>query len=492
MIRANKVAVMVFGVMVMTYAPIHVLTAATNDNVADYPDYPIAKTYPIEADAAATTTTTTTTGNTSTTLAPAMPSTARLVDKKPLLQQAAQYLNNREPQRVVNLLQPKERQYAGQADFDYLLGTALLDAGQVGRAVLVLERVVTVSPNFAGARMELARAYFEAGDYGASEREFNLLLTQQPPANVKQVITRYIDEIDRRTSRYRRNVEAYVQVGLGYDTNANSATADDRFLGFLLEENNQETESGFSTVAAGISLTDPITARLTWQSAASVRHRSNFSAHFVDQTRVAVNTGFAWQFAEVQGAVRAGVYHTELDGSFNYRGANLLFSNVWQITDHTALIVNPGFEAQRFASDISIRDVDRLSLTTGLQFRDIGVRRLRYAVYLIGATDDAVEANSNYSKDTYGLHTAATIPALGPINLHMSATYLESDYDDPFFGFEREDDVTSVAVTAEVLNIISRGWDFHTTAGYRDISSSIDLYDHDGAFISATVTKRFE
>jgi len=49
------------------------------------------------------------------------------------------------------LLLPFEDKYAGDPRYDYLLGIAALDSGKPDKATLVFERVLAVSPDFAGA-----------------------------------------------------------------------------------------------------------------------------------------------------------------------------------------------------------------------------------------------------------------------------------------------------------------------------------------------------
>ena len=61
------------------------------------------------------------------------------------------------------LLEPLESAQAGNIAFDYLFGTAALDSGHPDRATIAFERVLLVNPNFAGARLDLARAYFAMG-----------------------------------------------------------------------------------------------------------------------------------------------------------------------------------------------------------------------------------------------------------------------------------------------------------------------------------------
>src|SRR5690606_1828271 len=61
--------------------------------------------------------------------------------------------------------------YAGDPEFDYLLGIAALDSGHPGPALLAFERVLLVAPDHLQARAELGRAYLAAGEHenGRSE-----------------------------------------------------------------------------------------------------------------------------------------------------------------------------------------------------------------------------------------------------------------------------------------------------------------------------------
>jgi len=59
------------------------------------------------------------------------------------------------------LAQPEQE---NNSDFDYLLGTTALIAESPEIAINALERVVMMQPNFAGAWLDLAIAYYRAGD----------------------------------------------------------------------------------------------------------------------------------------------------------------------------------------------------------------------------------------------------------------------------------------------------------------------------------------
>jgi tetratricopeptide (TPR) repeat protein len=120
------------------------------------------------------------------------------------------------------LLAPKEFDRAGEVDYDYVLGVAALDSGKPDRATLALERVLAVNPNFAGARLDLARAYFALGDYDRAKNEFEAVLSQNPPATARTVSEQYLAAIEDKKNP-KPSLTGYLEGSFGYDTNVNSA-----------------------------------------------------------------------------------------------------------------------------------------------------------------------------------------------------------------------------------------------------------------------------
>lgn len=98
------------------------------------------------------------------------------------------------------LLAPHEHEMAGNVDYDYLLGIAALDSGNPEKASLALERVLAANPDYAGARLDLARAHFALGDLARAKTEFEAVQAQNPPPAAKTVIEQYLTKIDKKTS----------------------------------------------------------------------------------------------------------------------------------------------------------------------------------------------------------------------------------------------------------------------------------------------------
>lgn len=124
------------------------------------------------------------------------------------------------------LLEPYESTYSGEISFNYLLGMAALDSGKPDRATIAFERVLAANPNFPGARLDLARAYFAMGSDDLAKKEFTTVLSQKPPEQTAAVIKKYIELIDERQQAKIQKVTAYLEASVGYDDNITAATGD--------------------------------------------------------------------------------------------------------------------------------------------------------------------------------------------------------------------------------------------------------------------------
>lgn len=422
-----------------------------------------------------------------------------LTDKE-IFQQASRLLEKNQAAEALVLLFPLENRLAGDPQFDYLLGTALLDAGYPGRATFVLERLALVQPDFAGSRLELARAYFELGDYPSAEREFNALLGLNPPANVQEVIIRYLDAINRQNDRYASQWSGYAQLGGGYDSNANSASDDDSFLGFALAERNQEQSSGYGLAALGIQWSQPIVRgrqmspglKTQWVSRLGVQHKGNFSAHFVDQTQYSAATSLVWKQQYRRNALSLSARHSELDKRFNYRSIAVQAVSNTQTGPNDYWLLQARLEQLRFARDIRVRDVNRAMATLGKRWTEVGANRFRISMQAVLGRDESVELGSSHARWLYGVNSEWLWPALGAMNLRFKANVLKSDYLGTFLGFDRDDVFYGASANVELPNGLGPGIDLQFTAGYRSNQSSLDLYQYDGAYAALFLTYRVE
>ena len=141
-----------------------------------------------------------------------------------VLEQAQALLNRAQAQAAYDLLKPLEEMRAGEPGYDYLLGLAALEVGFPVEAVFALERVVDLNPNHGPARAELARAYIALGETDDARTEFDKVRQMDVPADVRETIDRYMTAIEVYHDATRTRFRPWIEFGVGYDTNVNSAT----------------------------------------------------------------------------------------------------------------------------------------------------------------------------------------------------------------------------------------------------------------------------
>ncbi len=179
------------------------------------------------------------------------------------------------------LLAPHEYEMAGDIDYDYLLGIAALDSGKPDKASLALERVLAVNPDYVGARLDLARAYFALADYERAKTEFEAVQAQNPPPTARTVIGQYLAAIDKKLDP-STTVTGYLEGTVGYDTNVNTATAASQVFiplfgaSLSLDSTNLAARDNYLTLGGGLEITHPIKAGLSLFAGVDAKKRMNF------------------------------------------------------------------------------------------------------------------------------------------------------------------------------------------------------------------------
>ena len=143
-----------------------------------------------------------------------------------LLRDARQLLAANNPKQAYMILLAQEARLAGDPEFDYLLGVAALDSGKMDDAIIAFERVLQKDGNNAGARMDLARAYFNHGAMDLAEANFQELKAGNPPPATLVTIDKYLAAIRGRRSQASNVFSAWGETALGYDSNITGVPAD--------------------------------------------------------------------------------------------------------------------------------------------------------------------------------------------------------------------------------------------------------------------------
>ncbi|MDP1717020.1 MAG: tetratricopeptide repeat protein [Burkholderiales bacterium] len=198
------------------------------------------------------------------------------------MEKAEALLKAGNPAAAYTLLEPLDDKYAGDARFDYLLGIAALDSGKADKATLAFERVLAVNPNFAGARLDMARAYFHLGDLARAKTEFETVLQQNPPPAARLTVERYLKAIEERSKIQQTQISGFAEFGFGHDTNVNNSSAATSIsvpaLGniiFTLDPRNVQKKDNYTSYALGADVNHILGQGFAVSAGASTRYRVN-------------------------------------------------------------------------------------------------------------------------------------------------------------------------------------------------------------------------
>lgn len=217
-----------------------------------------------------------------------------------VLEDAKRFMAEKNPKAAYELLLPLQSQRAGDPDYDYLLGIAALDDGKPSEAVFALERVLAVNPNHTQARAEIARAYFALGERETAKQEFEAVQKMGVPSGAAPTIQKFLDAIQQLSAAERTQVKGYVEMGLGHDSNVNSATSGSQvavpaFGGaiFTLAPASVKQEDNFGSVGAGVSVRHPLSTELALFGGLNLNKKMNDTQDQFDTGYWDANAGIA-------------------------------------------------------------------------------------------------------------------------------------------------------------------------------------------------------
>ncbi|HEY5716878.1 MAG TPA: hypothetical protein VIS52_00170, partial [Motiliproteus sp.] len=149
---------------------------------------------------------------------------AGAVHASALTDQLNRLVANGEMEQAYREASPHQQQLAGEPDYDLPYGIAAIDTGHINEGVFALERVLFLQPANHRARLEYARGLFILGEDAQARQAFNRVLDEaDPPTSVREKVEQFLAAIRRRESRYSTSARGYVGLGIGHDSNINSA-----------------------------------------------------------------------------------------------------------------------------------------------------------------------------------------------------------------------------------------------------------------------------
>jgi tetratricopeptide (TPR) repeat protein len=287
---------------------------------------------------------------------------AEIAEQEKRIQEAGALVKAGKPGEAYILLEPMEFERSGEVRFDYLLGISALDSGKADKATIAFERVMAVDPNFAGARLDMARAYYQLGDLPRAKTEFEEVLKQNPPEIARATIQKYLAAIDAQMHAKDNHVTGYLEAMVGHDTNVNSSTSQALVpvpaLGNVpisLGSASLKTADDYLGVNGGINVLHPVSQTVALFAGADVRQRGNMTQTSFNTTTLNGSVGGIFTLGQ-QDSLKLGL----VDGSYALGSAhyfdNMGLNGEWR---HAFSAAN---QMSVFAQQMNYRFVDSISI----------------------------------------------------------------------------------------------------------------------------------
>ena len=405
------------------------------------------------------------------------------------------------------LLEKSEFTRAGEVEFDTLLGIAALDGGKPDKATLAFERVLAVDPNAAGARLDMARAYFALGDYQRARQELDLLAGDKPPPAARLMIDQYraaIAERERARSKHTV-VSGYLEGVAGYDDNITSVVGDFTnavlatysLPGFQPTGNAVMRSSAIAGSNAGFDVVHPLTDTLSLVGGADLHYRNLLQAANYSSEQLDLRGGASYAVGAnlLRGGLTLQGFRQRTDvptANRNALGLNLEWRHTFSERDQGSLF---GLATRQRYPDIAVNDVDSLIVGGGwLHQFAAAYRPMLYGSVMTGQ-DNALDLLANgadngkrYSSGrVYGqLSFGATLDLFGNFGLMVRsdrAAFARSS--NIAYGNDHLQDLTLGLNWRAAPN-----WTVRPQATYSENSSNIALSEFRRT--EATITARYD
>ncbi|MFY9260077.1 MAG: tetratricopeptide repeat protein [Gallionella sp.] len=137
----------------------------------------------------------------------------------PDLEAARQLLAAGQAAQAAALLEPRLLQFAGDPEYDYLLGQAWYQMGKTGEALFAFERVLIANPDNIEVRLKAARIGTERGNAAAAQALLAPLATAKLNPIQQQEAEQIRALLAADTGARPASVSGYLAAGAGWDDN---------------------------------------------------------------------------------------------------------------------------------------------------------------------------------------------------------------------------------------------------------------------------------
>lgn len=405
-----------------------------------------------------------------------------------VLDQARQLLADKQPQSAYALLEPLEKERAGEVEYDYLLGIAAIDSGNITRGVFALERVLALQPNHAQARAEIARAYYLLGERRTAKQEFESVQRLGVPEEVSRTIQRYLSAIEEAGAGDKPTVTGFLELAYGYDSNVNAGPGGDAVavpaLGGLITQLNPlgvEQSDDYFALSGGANLRYPLRPQFALVGSVLATWKLNTQATRFDTSDLGGNLGLAYTRGRdsVTLGLQADSFELDYDSYRDAYGAILQWTRA--VDDFNSVSAYVQKTRLDYAGEQSIRDVDRYVAGGAFGHGFSGPwEPIAYVSGYIGKEDERSPNVPWLGQDFWGLRIGGQVTVSPRLIGFAAASVERRDYGgtDPFFLVTRHDTQVDLRLGTIVTPWTDARWQVVPSVNYTGNDSNIEIDDY--------------
>lgn len=414
------------------------------------------------------------------------------------LTQASELLKQRNYKNAYELLEPLESERAGDVEYDYMLGVAAIESGQISRGVFALERVLAQQPNNINARAMIAKGYFKGGEAENAKSEFQNILGQNPDPELSRLIEDNMSAVNKATGQ-ATTFAAFIDGGFGFDSNINSATSNSTItapgiapgLNLTLGSASQEQSSKYLSLTGGASFRTPLSKNLSLFGAAQGSVRTNWNESAFDPSYTDFTLGLNYKRFIDNFTVAVQRNNFDIDGERFRQSHGVTGQWQRQLDDQNQISIYAQTSDLNYP-DNGARDAQRSLVGAGWGHAFSGDKAP--VIFLSGyvGKEDVDDSTFDFlSNDIYGARLGGQMVVNYKMVAYANTSYeiREHDEQDPAFLQTREDDQFDFSVGLRYLPI--PGWTIRPQLSYLNNDSNIKLFDFDRTVLSVNFRKDF-
>jgi len=401
-------------------------------------------------------------------------------------------IENNESDRALELLETHMDDYAGLPKYDYLVGQAALKAKKPNLAIFALERLSLTKPDFYNARFLLGRAYLDAGELEQANREFNLILNSSNKESLREASKRYINTINnlKATALYAANVT--LTLGVGHDSNANSATDNPEYNGLPLSAESVETKSMVTKAILAGSFSYALNRRFRLSAQSQFFKFDYADASFVNTKGAVFAMGVRHAGSKTNSqSLNASYQHVLVDDLLNSKQLASTASHYHILSDSFSVRATMRGAQVEHREEYKIRNFR--TVNGGLQLYNFQKTKEKDSITssfsLIGGIEKPIFSNSLFGRK-YATALAGIVlgsnTQKASISTDLSYTY--SRYDKRFGGINRND--KSVSLSTKLNLKPHKKWTITPSFRVMRTRSPIDLFNYDKVQLMFLVSRQ--